>query len=93
MVWKTQYLPGVPVSATCGLSEVLEELLVEDERHAADLLHLGLRRGVPVDEVGRDGNGQLSPELLAPKPCKRQRNKHSWLFYQDNKPKDRMLHA
>lgn len=59
---------------TCGFPEVLEELLVEDERHAADLLHLGLRRGVPVDEVGRDGNGQLSPELLAPKPCKRQRN-------------------
>ena len=50
---------------TCGFSEVLEELLVEDERHAADLLHAGLRRRVPVDEVCRDGDGQLAPKLLA----------------------------
>lgn len=53
---------------TCRLSEVLKELLVEDEGHAADLLHLSLRCRVPVDEVSRDGDCQLAPELLTPKP-------------------------
>ena len=48
--------------------QFLEEPLVEDERHTADLLHLGLGRGVPVLEVGRDGDGQLPPELLALEP-------------------------
>lgn len=44
------------VSRTCLLFEVEEEFLVEDEGHAADLFHLGLRRSVPVDEVGCDGD-------------------------------------
>ena len=45
--------------------EVVEELLVEDEGHSRDLLHMALRLGVLVDEVGGDGDGQLAPELLA----------------------------
>lgn len=53
---------------TCCFSEVLKELLVEDEGHAADLLNLCLRWRVPVDEVRSDGNGKLAPELLTPKP-------------------------
>lgn len=51
-------------SPTCFLFKIQEEFLVEDERHAADLLHFGFRSGVPVDEVGCDGNRQLPPELL-----------------------------
>lgn len=50
---------------TCVLPQVLEEPLVEDEGHAADLLHLGLGGGVPVFEVGCDGDGQLPSELLS----------------------------
>ena len=46
------------------LFEVKEELLVEDEGDAADLLDFGLCSSVPVDEVGRDGDRQLPPELL-----------------------------
>lgn len=44
--------------------QVLEELLVVDARHAADLRHLGLSRRVPVDEVGRDADSQLASQLL-----------------------------
>lgn len=51
-------------SPTCFLFKFQEEFLVEDERHAADLLHFGFRSGVPVDEVGCDGDRQLAPELL-----------------------------
>ena len=58
--------PGV--LQTCCFSEVLKEFLVEDEGHPADLLHLCLRRRVPVDEVSRDGDRKLAPELLTPKP-------------------------
>lgn len=47
----------------------MKELLVEDEGHPANLLNLRLRRRVPVDEVGGDGDGKLPPELLAPKTC------------------------
>lgn len=50
------------------LFELQEELLVEDEGHSADLLHLGLSRGVTVHEVSCDGNGQLALELLTPEP-------------------------
>ena len=50
---------------TCLLFELQEELLVEDEGHSADLLYLGLGRGVPVDKVGCDGDGQRTPELLS----------------------------
>ena len=42
--------------------------MVEDEGHTADLLHFGLGGGVPVDEVGRDGDGQLAAELFSPEP-------------------------
>lgn len=58
-----------PSTPTCLLFEVEKELLVEDKGHAADLLHLGLGGGVPVDEVGSDGDGQLPPELLPFKAC------------------------
>lgn len=61
----------VPYS-TCCFSEVLKELLVEDEGHPADLLNLRLRCRVPVDEVSSDGNGKLAPELLTPKPWGKQ---------------------
>ena len=65
-------LPSTPVivreerhSGCTGLIlEVLEELLIEDEGHTTDLLYLGLGRGVAVDKVGRDGDGQLPTELL-----------------------------
>lgn len=53
---------------TCCFSEVLKKLLVEDEGHTADLLNLCLCCRVPVDEVSRDGDGKLAPELLPPKP-------------------------
>lgn len=42
----------------------MEELLVVDACHAADLRHLGLSRRVPVDEVGRDADSQLASQLL-----------------------------
>lgn len=45
----------------------MEKLLVEDEGHAADLLHFGLGGRVPVDEVRSDGDGELPAELLTPK--------------------------
>ena len=44
--------------------QLLEELLVVDTCYAADLRHLGLGGRVPVDEVGRDADGQLAPQLL-----------------------------
>lgn len=59
-----KYSVGWCFSHTCFLFKVQEEFLVEDECHAADLLYFGFRCGVPVDEVGRDGDRQLSPELL-----------------------------
>lgn len=58
-----------------GGVEVLEELLVEDERHAADLLHAGLGLRVPIDEVGGDGDRQLPAELL---PRETLPNKNTW---------------
>ena len=51
------------------LPQVLEELLVEDERDAADLLHASLIVGVPVDEVCCDGDGQLASELFPFEAC------------------------
>lgn len=51
------------------LAKLLEEPLVEDKRHAADLLHFGLSCGVSVLKVGGDGNGQLPSELLTPETC------------------------
>ena len=56
------------VDARLGV-KVLEELLVEDVGDARDLLHRRLRRRVAVDEVRRDGDGQLAAELLALKAC------------------------
>lgn len=52
-------------SPTCLLFEVEKELLVENESHAADLFYFGLCSGVPVDEVGCDGDRQLPPELFS----------------------------
>jgi len=42
----------------------LEELLVIDAGHAADLCHLGLCGRVSVDEVGCDADSQLASQLL-----------------------------
>ena len=50
---------------------------VEDEGHAADLLHFDLCRGVPVDEVGRDGDGQLPAELFASETFSERRKENS----------------
>lgn len=44
--------------------QLLEELLVVDPCYAADLRHLSLRSRSPVDEVGRDADGQLASQLL-----------------------------
>ncbi len=44
--------------------QVLEELLVVDPGHTADLCYLGLSSRVPVDEVGCDANSQLASQLL-----------------------------
>jgi len=64
------------LTLTGFLPQFLEEALVEDEGHAADLLHLGLRRRVPVLEVGGDGDGQLPTELLALEPWRRTGSVH-----------------
>lgn len=52
---------------TGGTTQLLEEPLVENKGHAADLLHLGLCCGVTVDEICSNGDGQLSPELFPTK--------------------------
>lgn len=44
--------------------QLLEELLVVDACHAADLCYLSLCSRFPVDEVGRDADGQLASQLL-----------------------------
>lgn len=44
--------------------QLLEELLVVDASHTADLRDLGLGSRVSVDEVGRDADSQLSSQLL-----------------------------
>lgn len=49
---------------TCLREQVLEELLVVDARHAADLCYLALGCRVSVDEVGRDADCQLASQLL-----------------------------
>lgn len=49
---------------TCLFFEVKKELLVEDESHSTDFFYFGLCGGVPVDEVGCDGDCQFTPELL-----------------------------
>lgn len=49
--------------------KVLEKLLVEDESHATNFFHLGLRRAVSVYEVGGDGDSQLPPEFFPSEPC------------------------
>lgn len=52
---------------TSGTAQFLEEPLVKNKGHAADLLHLGLCCGVTVDEICSNGDGQLSPELFPTK--------------------------
>lgn len=54
---------------TCLSEQLLEELLVVDARHAADLCYLGLGGRVSVDEVGCDADSQLSSQLLVLEPC------------------------
>ncbi len=48
-----------------GGVELAEELLVEDEGHARDLLDARLGLRLAVDEVGRDGDGQTPAKLFA----------------------------
>jgi hypothetical protein len=54
-----------------GIVEIVEELLVEDEGNSTDLLQRTFRLRVPVDKVGRDGNGQLAAKLFAAKALQR----------------------
>lgn len=61
---------------TCLTEQLLEELLVVDPCHAADLLHLSLSSRFPVDEVGRDADGQLASQLLVLETWRRRR-RHS----------------
>lgn len=44
--------------------QLLEELLVVDAGHTADLCYLGLSSRVFVDEVGCDADCQLASQLL-----------------------------
>lgn len=55
---------------TSLLPKLQKELLVKDEGHATDLLHLSLCCGVPVDKVSRDGDGQLPSKLFAAETCR-----------------------
>lgn len=48
---------GVP---TCGFEQTLEEALVVDPGHAADLGHLRLFHCAAIHKVDRDANGQLA---------------------------------
>lgn len=78
---------------TCLLFEVEKEFLVEDEGHSADLFYFGLCTGVPVDEVGRDGNCKFTPELL---PFETWKNKDidiegMWIFPSNTVPSDLLL--
>ena len=50
--------------------EVVEELLVEDEGDAGDLLDVTLRLRVPVYKVDCDRDSQLAPELFPPETLK-----------------------
>ena len=52
-----------------GAVQLFEELLVEDERHAADLLHPSLRLALAVHQIRRDGDGQPPPEFLPLESC------------------------
>lgn len=71
------------MTLTCGFSEVLKKLLVKDEGHSADLLHFGLGRRVPVDEVCSDGDGELPPELLTTKTWRQEENQRNSKMTQD----------
>lgn len=53
---------------TCFVVEVLEELLVVDAGHTADLGDLHLGPAVAVDEVGGDADRQLPTHLLPLEP-------------------------
>lgn len=49
---------------TCFVVEVLEEFLVVDASHSADLGHLHLSPAVVINKVGGDANGQFPTGLL-----------------------------
>ena len=58
-------------TSTCLSQQVLEELLVVDTSHAADLRHPGLGGCVFIDEVDCDPDGQLAFHLLLLEAWKR----------------------
>ena len=60
--------------------QLLEELLVVDASHTADLLHLGFFCRVSVDEVGRDADSQLSSQLLVSKTCGKEEKEETALM-------------
>lgn len=45
---------------TCGFEQALEEALIVDSGHAADLRHLRLLYSTSIHKVGRDANGQFA---------------------------------
>lgn len=58
---------------TCGISEILEELLVEDEGHTADLFYFGFSCGVAIDEVRCDRNREFTTEFFPAKPYRKEK--------------------
>lgn len=58
---------------TCGISEILEELLVEDEGHTADLFYFGFSCGVAIDEVCCDSNCKFTAEFFSAKPYRKEK--------------------
>lgn len=77
---------GVDQAVRCGSAlkwsvctrlgqQILEELLVIDAGHAADLWHFDLGCCVSVDEVGGDADSQLSSQLFALKTYKFEKKK------------------
>lgn len=60
--------------------QLLEELLVVDASHPADLRHLDLGGRVAVNKVGRDADGQLASKLFPPEAYRGD----DWLISQSN---------
>lgn len=70
---------GGQIGRTCLIVEALEELLVVDPGHAADLRHSSLFGRVPIDEVCRDSDSQLPSQFLPLESWRRERNMNETL--------------